>query len=134
MSYLNIYIDGAAKGNPGPAGIGVLIYKDGAVIKKVAQFIGKTTNNVAEYSAFICALKEAIDINAKELKVWTDSQLLCRQIKGEYKVRHINLKPLFEEAKTLINCFSSFQIYHINREKNRDADGLANKAIKDSQK
>ena len=125
---MEIYIDGAAKGNPGPAGVGVVILQDGSPVKNLHKFIGNTTNNVAEYTALIYALQEAIILKANRVKVYSDSELLCRQIAGIYKVRHINLKPLFEQAKHLAGSLSSFEIKHIPRTENQQADKLAKKA------
>ena len=125
---MEIYIDGAAKGNPGPAGIGVVILQDGNPIKNLHKFIGNTTNNVAEYTALIYALQEAIILKADKVKVFSDSELLCRQMTGVYKVRHINLKPLFEQVQHLANSLSSFEIKHIPRTENQQADKLAKKA------
>lgn len=125
---MEIYIDGAAKGNPGPAGIGAVILKEGAPVKNLSKFIGNTTNNVAEYTALIYALQEAISLKADKVKVYSDSELLCRQMTGEYKVRHINLKPLFEQVKRLAMSLSSFEIRHIPRTENQQADKLAKKA------
>ena len=106
MRQLDIYIDGASKGNPGPAGVGVVICQDGYVFKNISKAIGRATNNVAEYTALICALREALILKADKLKVWTDSELLYKQIKGEYKVKHINIKPLFEQIKHLVSGFA----------------------------
>ena len=128
MREMEIYIDGAAKGNPGPAGIGAVILEDGCPVKNLHKFIGNTTNNVAEYSALIYALQEAIILKADKVKVFSDSELLCKQMTGEYKVRHINLKPLFEQVQRLSNGLSSFEIKHIPRTKNQQADKLAKKA------
>lgn len=130
MSVLDIYIDGASKGNPGPAGAGIVIFQDGIHLKDVSRHIGNTTNNVAEYTALIYALEEALILKAAKVKVLTDSELLSRQINGEYKVRHPNLKPLFEQARNLSRGFESFEIRHIVREKNTEADKLADKAAK----
>ena len=132
LNSLEIYIDGAAKGNPGPAGIGIVIYRDGAVIKQVSRFIGETTNNVAEYTALIYALQEALILKASEIKVKTDSELLYKQIKGEYKVRHVNLKPLFEQLRHLFMGFKHIDVSHISRENNREADRLATAAVKEN--
>ena len=129
---LDIYIDGAAKGNPGPAGIGVVICQDGQVLKNVSKFIGNTTNNVAEYTALIYALQETLILRAPpgKIMIWTDSELLCKQLKGEYKVKHENLKVLFEQIKHLSGGFASFKIQHISRNDNQGADKLANLAVK----
>src|SRR3989338_6566315 len=125
---MEIYIDGAAKGNPGPAGVGVVILQDGSPVKNLHKFIGNTTNNVAEYTALIYALHEAIILKANKFKVYSDSELLCRQMTGAYKVRHINLKPLFEQVKHLANSLGSFEIKHIPRTENQQADKLTKKA------
>ena len=130
MKRLEIYIDGAAKGNPGPAGIGVVICQDGEVVKNIAEYIGNTTNNVAEYTAFIYGLEESLSLEAKILTVNTDSQLLYRQIRKEYKVKSQNILALYQKASHLISGFKEFSINHIPREKNCGADKLANIAIK----
>jgi len=131
VKQFDIYIDGAAKGNPGPAGIGVMICHNGEVIKNIAKHIGSATNNVAEYTALIYALKESRVLDASNIKVFTDSELLYKQIRGEYKVRHENLKPLFEQIQDLLKEFSFFEIRHIRRENNRGADKLADQAAKE---
>lgn len=128
MNCLDIYIDGAAKGNPGPAGIGVVIYKDGAAVKSISRHIGSATNNIAEYSALIYALQEALILKSRAVNIRTDSELLCRQLTGRYKVKHENLKPLFERVKHLRLGFDVFKIQHIYREKNKEADKLASLA------
>lgn len=132
MRQLDIYIDGAAKGNPGPAGIGVVILQDGRVLKNISRFIGNKTNNVAEYTALIYGLQEALILRADRIRAWTDSELLSKQLKGEYRVKHENLKLLFEQIKHLTGGFGSFEIHHISREHNRGADKLANQAVKES--
>ncbi|MFA5410612.1 MAG: ribonuclease HI family protein [Candidatus Omnitrophota bacterium] len=130
MRQLEIYIDGAAKGNPGPAGIGVVIVQGGEVLKNIANFIGNATNNVAEYTALIYALQEALLLKAESLKINTDSQLLCRQIKKEYKVKNANIRALYNQALHLLSGFKEISLNHIARENNRGADKLANLAIK----
>lgn len=134
MIKLEIYIDGASKGNPGPSGIGAVICQEGEVIKNISQFIGNATNNVAEYTALIYALREALILKAKEIKIKTDSELLYKQIKGDYKVKHSNIKPLFEQARHLFSGFSHIEISHIGRQHNRGADKLATEAIKKADK
>jgi len=125
-----IYVDGASSGNPGPAGIGVVICECGEVIKNISSYIGHATNNVAEYSALICALEEALMLKADSIKISTDSQLLYRQIKKLYKVKHPQLLVLYSRALHLISAFERFEINFINREHNRGADKLAKKAVK----
>ncbi|MFH1826016.1 MAG: ribonuclease HI family protein [bacterium] len=126
-----IFIDGAARGNPGPAGIGVFIKNDKAILAEVSDYIGKTTNNVAEYMALIRGLEEAIDLDEDRVEVYSDSELLVKQIQGEYRVKNEGLIPLHHHAKSLIRKFKHFMISHIIREQNKMADKLANKGIDD---
>ena len=127
---LVVYTDGAARGNPGPAGAGVSIQDaDGNVVAEVERFLGKATNNVAEYSALLCGLERAKELGAHELEVRSDSELLVRQMRGEYRVRHPGLKQLVVRAHELARAFDSVEYVHVRRELNRDADRLANRAI-----
>jgi ribonuclease HI len=129
MKQLEIYIDGASKGNPGHAGIGVVICQDGEVIKNLSNYIGQVTNNVAEYTALIHALEEALILKAETLNINTDSELLFRQIRRDYKVKNPNILGLYSQAVRLISAFKSVNLKHISRENNRGADKLASKAI-----
>ena len=128
---LEIYIDGASKGNPGPSGIGVVIREDGRELKCVSRFIGHATNNVAEYSALISALEEGLILKATRLSIKTDSELLHRQITKVYKVRSASILGLYEQALRLISGFASVAVCHVPREQNAQADKLATKAIKE---
>ena len=130
MKALEIYIDGAAKGNPGPAGIGVIIMAEAEIVKNISQYIGENTNNFAEYTALIYALQEALILKADKIKVYSDSELLCRQINREYKVKSANIINLYIQALHLISAFKDFSIKHVAREKNKGADKLANLAVK----
>jgi len=125
MSYLEIYIDGASKGNPGHSGVGIVIYRDGQVLKRISSYIGKATNNIAEYTALIYALEEALLLKANSLKINTDSQLLARQINKVYKVKHEGLIGLYERAMHLLSGFEKVLVNHIPREENSSADRLA---------
>jgi len=129
ISELTIYIDGAAKGNPGQAGIGVVI-QDKDKVMEINRYIGETTNNVAEYIALIEALIAALRLEAKTLKVFSDSELLVRQIKGMYKIKSANLLPLNYLVNSLIKNFKKVSLEHISRKDNKQADKLANLAIK----
>ena len=126
-----INIDGGARGNPGPAGAGVVIAAadDGTVLHQAGIFIGHATNNVAEYTGLLEGLKRAANLNATEVKVLSDSQLLVRQINGQYRVKNEGLKPLYEEAVQLSAQFTHFSIEHIPREQNTQADAMANRAM-----
>ena len=131
MSEIEIYIDGASKGNPGPSGIGVIICRDGQTIKNIASFIGHATNNVAEYTALLFALQEALKLKAENIKINTDSQLLHRQINKTYKVKSPNILGLYNQAVHLLSAFKKVSIINIPREENRGADRLATRAIKE---
>ncbi len=123
-------IDGAARGNPGPAAYGVVIRRpDGAAHESLGKYIGRTTNNVAEYYALIAALDYAAASGIKRLRVYSDSQLIVNQIKGLYKVKHPDLRPLHERAKKQAASLESFTITYVPREQNRAADDLANVAL-----
>jgi ribonuclease HI len=124
-----MYIDGASQGNPGEAGIGVIICEGDNVIKNMSQYIGIATNNVAEYMALIFGLQEALVQRINDLKINTDSELLCKQIKGEYKVKDATLKLFHCLAKHLLASFERVDIANIPRENNKGADKLAEKAI-----
>ncbi|MCX6344004.1 MAG: ribonuclease HI family protein [Armatimonadetes bacterium] len=130
MSKYIIYTDGASKGNPGDAGIGVIISTDdGKPVREIADYIGKTTNNVAEYKALIRGLQECLELGANEIEICTDSELLERQITGIYKVKSENLKPLYAEVMSILKHFKRVSISHILREFNKRADQLANEGV-----
>lgn len=123
-------IDGASRGNPGKAGAGALIKDpEGRVLKALKKYLGTTTNNIAEYSALLVALKGAVDLGCREIEVLADSELLVKQINGIYKVRSEDIRPLYEEAVALLKGFKSYKVRHIYREQNSAADALANEAI-----
>ncbi len=134
MKELEIYIDGASKGNPGPSGIGVVICKDGQTIKNISSFVGNATNNIAEYMALIYGLQESLIMHAESVKINTDSQLLYRQINKEYKIKNPNLLGLYNQAQHLFSAFKDIRINNIPRKDNKGADKLANKAIKEALK
>lgn len=125
-----LYTDGGARGNPGPAGIGVIIL-DGKKkkLKELYKYIGETTNNMAEYNALVIGLEEAVNLKASEVVIHIDSELIARQLSGEYKVKDEKIKHFFEKALDVLKRFDSFEIKHIDRSKNKEADKLANKAI-----
>ena len=126
-------IDGGSRGNPGPAAYGVSIKTaHGDPVTAFAKFLGETTNNFAEYQGLLAALEYAISHGHPRLRVLTDSELMARQISGQYKVRSPDLKPLYDKAKSLISRLESFSIRHVYREQNREADRLANKAMDDA--
>ena len=127
---VRIFADGGARGNPGPAGIGaVLLDEKGDVIGEVSRYIGVSTNNVAEYLAVIYGLQEAAYLKAKRVVIHVDSQLIARQLRGEYKVKDQNLRRFFDLALNLFRLFDKVEITEIPREENGQADALVNKAI-----
>jgi ribonuclease HI len=128
--YLIAYSDGGARGNPGPAGYGVLIKDEsGKKVAALSEYLGHQTNNFAEYQGLIAALEYAVEHGPKALKLVSDSELLVRQIKGIYKVKNLTLKDLHARAKELIAEMDWFSIDHALREHNREADQLANQAM-----
>jgi ribonuclease HI len=125
-----LYTDGAARGNPGPAGAGaVILSPEGHIVAKIGKFLGDSTNNVAEYMGLILGLKRAKAMGIKELEVYSDSELLVRQLAGEYQVKAEHLRPLHDEARALLQGFSFIQVRHIPREENAQADAMSNRAI-----
>lgn len=125
-----LYADGGARGNPGPAGIGaVILDSNKKKVKELYKYIGEATNNNAEYNALIYVLEEASILGAEEVIINLDSELVVKQLNGEYKVKSVDIKPLFEKAVEALKKFKSFEINHIDRAKNKDADKLVNKAI-----
>ncbi len=124
---LIIYTDGACFGNPGPMGIGVVVYKGKTKIMEISEYVGEGTNNRAEYLALIRALEIAKEMKEEEVLIRTDSQLIERQIKGEYKVKNQGLKPLKAKADKLISEMK-VKVEHITREKNEEADELSKRA------
>jgi probable phosphoglycerate mutase len=127
------HIDGGSRGNPGPAAYGVAIETaQGQPVTAFAKFLGKTTNNFAEYQGLLAALDYALSHGYPRLRVLTDSELMARQISGRYKVRSPDLKPLHDKAQAMIARLESFSIRHVFREQNREADRLANQAMDDA--
>jgi ribonuclease HI len=126
---VEIFCDGASRGNPGKAGIGIVIKQGDQVLNETAKYIGHATNNVAEYSALIQGLEDAHRLGATEVTAFCDSELLVKQIKGEYRIKSEGLKPLYLKAKSLIPKFKKFTINHTLRGGNQHADDLANKGI-----
>lgn len=124
------YVDGGARGNPGPAGYGVAIQDQaGRSVAELSEYLGKQTNNYAEYSGLVAALTYAIKHGFKGLTVFSDSELMVKQIKGQYKVKNPALQDLHGKATRMIRELAWFEISHVLREKNRDADRLANEAM-----
>ncbi len=130
---LNLFVDGACRGNPGPAGIGVVISQGSEVVCEISKPMGDATNNIAEYSALIFGLIEAVHLKADTLCVCSDSELLCRQISGKYKVKNEKLKFLYDQVMVLLKCFRCVKIKHIPREQNTQADQLATRSLKQQQ-
>ncbi len=125
-----LFTDGAARGNPGPAGAGaVIVSPDGHIQAKVGKFLGESTNNVAEYMGLILGLRRAKAMGIKELEVLSDSELLVKQLQGEYAVKAEHLLPLHQEAQALLKAFPWIQLRHIPREENVQADAMSNRAI-----
>ena len=125
-----VYSDGAARGNPGPAGAGAVIKDEhGMALERLKQALGKTTNNVAEYKGLILGLRKARELGAREVEVRADSELMVRQLNGRYAVKSEGLKPLFNEAKALLASFDGWSAKHIPREENAEADEMSNRAI-----
>ena len=122
---LKAYIDGGSRGNPGDAGIGV--YFPGTV--RMAEYLGAGTNNFAEYSALLTALRFAVFSRCEELEVFADSELVVKQIKGEYQVKNEGIRVLYESALRWITLIPRFSISHVRRENNKEADSLANLAM-----
>jgi len=125
-----IYTDGGARGNPGPAGAGAVIYRNDKLVASLKKYLGEATNNVAEYEALILALTEAKKLAAgSRVEVRMDSELIVKQMKGEYKVKDKNLKVLYAKVRELLQGFQSVEFVHVLREKNKEADELVNEAI-----
>ena len=127
---VRVFTDGAARGNPGLAGAGAVILDDaGHVLARIGRFLGKQTNNVAEYQALLLGLRRARQMGAREVEVRADSQLLVRQLQGKYAVKNDVLRRLHEEALALLRSFEKFELMHIPREQNALADEMSNRAI-----
>ncbi len=127
---ITAYTDGGSRGNPGPAGYGVRIEdQDGTLLEEFHASIGITTNNVAEYRALIAALEWALAHGHTHVRVRADSELLIKQMRGEYRVKHPGLQPLYEKARELAARIGRVTFEHVRREANRDADRLANAAM-----
>lgn len=130
MEKLIIFSDGGARGNPGPAGIGAVLYDEKKqIVAEVSQYLGVATNNQAEYRALIAALREASRLGAKQVACYLDSELIVRQLNREYKVKNKDLAPLFLEVYNLSLSFKNISYHHVPREENKAADKLANEAM-----
>lgn len=127
-------IDGGSRGNPGPAAYGVLIRDArGEIVTKLKKYVGRMTNNVAEYYGLIAAMDYAQSHGIRTLRIESDSELLVKQMRGQYKVKSADLQPLFERAKKMSQAFDVFRIEHVYREQNREADALANEALDETE-
>ena len=127
-------IDGGSRGNPGPAAYGVVIRDGrGEIVAKLKKYIGRTTNNVAEYYGLIAAMDYAQSHSIRALRIESDSELLVKQMRGQYKVKSEDLRPLFERAQKMSKALDSFRIEHVYREQNREADALANEALDETE-
>lgn len=127
---LTVNVDGGARGNPGPAAIGVVIRDpEGRIIDEHGERIGEATNNVAEYRALIRGIQRAAELGATELELVGDSELVVRQVEGRYKVKKPGLKPLHAEAKQALSAFDTWSIRHVRREMNAEADRLVNEVL-----
>jgi ribonuclease HI len=127
---LQIHTDGAARGNPGPAGAGAIIRDaDGGTVAEIAEYLGVRTNNYAEWTAVELALERALSIGASAVDLRMDSELVARQISGRYRVKHPDLKPIHQRVMALLGRLDAYTVGHVPRELNKDADRLSNVAI-----
>jgi len=127
---LIINTDGGARGNPGPAGIGVVIKtEDGQIVATINEYLGKATNNQAEYKAIVAGINKAKSLNAEEVDFYLDSELAVKQLNREYKVRNKDLQPLFVQIYNQTLKFKKVRFFHVRREFNKEADALANEAM-----
>jgi probable phosphoglycerate mutase len=127
---ITAYIDGGSRGNPGPAGYGVqIVDESGAVVAELYGALDNTTNNVAEYNGLLAALAWAVDQGQRALHIRSDSELLVKQLRGEYRVKNPGLQPLYQDARALIGRIGRVSFEHVRREFNREADRLANLAM-----
>ncbi len=127
---LRLHVDGASRGNPGEAGFGIHVTTlDGVPVASLYGYLGHATNNVAEYQALLHALRYALARGTREVEVFSDSELLVRQLAGRYRVKNPGLQPLFREASGLLTRFARSRVSHVPREQNREADALANRAV-----
>ncbi|AGC47592.1 ribonuclease H [Myxococcus stipitatus DSM 14675] len=130
LGRVRVYSDGAARGNPGPAGAGAVVTDaEGQVLARLGRFLGTQTNNTAEYQGLLLGLRHAKSLGAREVDVYADSELLIRQLGGQYQVKSATLKPLFDEARKLLAAFARVRLHHIPRAKNGEADAMSNRAI-----
>ncbi|MBU0531071.1 MAG: ribonuclease HI family protein [Candidatus Uhrbacteria bacterium] len=131
MSYrkLEIYTDGGARGNPGPAAAGAVLKADGEVVDSLSRYLGETTNNQAEYRAILMGLERAHMLGAEEVDMYMDTELACKQLNGEYKVKDPELAKLFVKVWNLTHEFKKVTFTHVRREKNKEADALVNKSL-----
>jgi ribonuclease HI len=125
-----LFADGGSRGNPGPAALGArLVDGNGTVLRDIAEYLGVTTNNVAEWSALIAGLQAALDLGIRELDVRLDSELVVRQLSGQYRVKHPALQPLHAKATSLLRRFEHVDVAHVRRKQNAEADALVNRAL-----
>lgn len=130
-----LMVDGAARGNPGEAGCGAAIFDENrALVKELSCYLGRATNNVAEYEALLLGLKAVLELGKKKVCIQSDSELLVRQLNGEYRVKDEKLKALFQKAIEVLRQFDAYRIVHVPRESNRAADRLANRGIDEALK
>jgi ribonuclease HI len=128
-----LMVDGAARGNPGKAGCGAAICdENGVAVKEMSRYLGETTNNVAEYEALLMGLEALIALGKKKIRVQSDSELMVRQLNGQYRVRDAKLQLLYDRALALLRQFDRYTILHVRREANKLADKLANRGIDDA--
>ncbi len=126
---LRVHVDGGARGNPGPAAIAAVVFdRDGEILHEAGERIGPATNNVAEYRALLFGIERARELGATELELVGDSELVVKQVRGEYRVKDPGLKPLHAEVKAALDPIESWSIRHVRREQNADADRLVNEA------
>lgn len=126
---LHLHIDGASRGNPGEAGFGVHATEGDVTVAELYGYLGRASNNVAEYRALISALEYAASEGARSVRVFSDSELVVKQVNGTYRVKHPDMIPLHRQARALLGRFEQARVSHVRREHNREADALANRAV-----
>jgi ribonuclease HI len=134
MPDATVHIDGAARGNPGPAAFAFVLERPGEPVVEHAERMGTATNNVAEYSALLAALEKAADLGVTSLRILSDSELLVKQMTGEYRVKHPDLQALYAEAQHLLKRFAGVTFTHVRREQNKRADQLCNQVLDEGKK